>query len=230
MHRLPSQLQEHGHQNVRSRLLQGLCRGATHLSISQMPQLQPVLRKQRPHAYYPVISPLSPQNFLLVLYQPFCSQPLFPFFRCPPLPPYHLFGHFLSGSWCGVRWLFFFFFRRIGLKAAFDEFPHSGSIPRVLASLFMRSHFALRIWWIYSFRSWFFSCGAGALSERAVLSLDTLFPERRTVFLFSPSACDSRYLVSCRNTMSGQAKMGYDECKCMVSCSHCKCRALVRVP
>jgi hypothetical protein len=30
----------------------------------------------------------------------------------------------------------------------------------------------------------FFACGAGALSERAVLSLDTPFPERRTVFLF----------------------------------------------
>lgn len=30
----------------------------------------------------------------------------------------------------------------------------------------------------------FFSCGAGALSEWAVLSLDTPFSERRTVFLF----------------------------------------------
>jgi hypothetical protein len=38
--------------------------------------------------------------------------------------------------------------------------------------------------------SCFFSCGAGALSERAVLSLDTPFPSRRTKFLFSPSACD----------------------------------------
>ena len=229
MHRLPSQLQEHGHQNVRSRLLQGLCRGATHLSISQMPQLQPVLRKQRPHAYYPVILSTVPSKFSSCIISTLLFSTSLPFFFVAPL--FHPIIFLVT--FCQVHGAVFggcFFFRRIGLKAAFDEFPHSGSIPRVLASLFMRSHFALRIWWIYSFRSWFFSCGAGALSERAVLSLDTLFPERRTVFLFSPSACDSRYLVSCRNTMSGQAKMGYDECKCMVSCSHCKCRALVRVP
>jgi E3 ubiquitin-protein ligase BRE1 len=42
MHGLPPQLQEYGHQNMRSRLLQGLRRGTSHLAISQMSQLQSV--------------------------------------------------------------------------------------------------------------------------------------------------------------------------------------------
>jgi hypothetical protein len=57
VHGLPPQLQEHGDQDMRSRLLQGLRGGAPHLSVPQMSQLQPFLRKQRPHAHYPMIFP-----------------------------------------------------------------------------------------------------------------------------------------------------------------------------
>lgn len=66
----------------------------------------------------------------------------------------------------------------------------------------------------------FFLCGAGALGERAVLSLDTLFPERRTGLLFLPSACESRYLCHVGNTTSRWSTMGYDECKCKISYLH----------
>lgn len=57
VHSLSPQLQKHRDQNVRSRLLQGLCRRTPHLSLSQVSQLQPFIRKQRPHAHYPLISP-----------------------------------------------------------------------------------------------------------------------------------------------------------------------------
>lgn len=59
VHGLPPQFQEYGHQNLRSRLLQGLCRRTPHFSISQVSQLQPIIRKQRPHAHYSLIHPLS---------------------------------------------------------------------------------------------------------------------------------------------------------------------------
>lgn len=63
MHSLPPQLQEHGYQNMRSRLLQGLRRGASHLAVSQMSQLQPVFWQQRPHAHHLVIIPPFPSKF-----------------------------------------------------------------------------------------------------------------------------------------------------------------------
>lgn len=55
VHGLSPQLQEHGDQNLRSCLLQGLRRRTSYLSLTQMSQLQPIVRKQRPHAHHPLI-------------------------------------------------------------------------------------------------------------------------------------------------------------------------------
>lgn len=64
VHGLSPQLQKYGHQDLRPRLLQGLCRRTPYLSLSQVSELQPIIREQRPHAHYPLIHPL--QNSLLV--------------------------------------------------------------------------------------------------------------------------------------------------------------------
>jgi E3 ubiquitin-protein ligase BRE1 len=90
MHSLPPQLQKHRHQNMRSCLLQGLRRGASHLAVPQMSQLQPVLRQQRPHAHHLVIFPSSPSKFssCIIPTLSFLYLSSFFLFRCPRLPPF----------------------------------------------------------------------------------------------------------------------------------------------
>lgn len=92
VHGLPPQLQEHRHQNVRSRLLQGLRRGTSHFALPQMSQLQPFVWKQRPHAHYLVIVSHFPSKFssciiptFFVPYHPFVFLSLPPLFFDPIL-------------------------------------------------------------------------------------------------------------------------------------------------
>lgn len=75
VHSMPIQFQEHGDQNMRSCLLQRLCRGTAHLSVPQVPQLRQILRQQRSHACHLVIAPwtlyyifLSMQSSLRLCY------------------------------------------------------------------------------------------------------------------------------------------------------------------
>lgn len=68
LYSLQTELQEHGHQNVRSRVLPEMRGRANDISAEEMPELQQDVRDQRSDAYYT----LSPETPLVAL---FCHPP-----------------------------------------------------------------------------------------------------------------------------------------------------------